>query len=120
MNRRLGLLISIAIAGSFACVSSMAEQAQRIRIQSATYGANCGAAAGNSTHDLAEHCNNRATCRYIVKARLDATQRASCPRDFTAQWSCDHREFHQAMLSPEAGNGGSLVLTCVPSTGAGK
>jgi hypothetical protein len=116
MKRGLGLLAGIALVP----VICMAGQAQRIRIESATYGANCGAASGNSTRDLAAHCNDRATCRYIVHTSLDRTQRATCARDFAAEWSCDHREFHRAMLSAEAGNGSTLILTCIPSTGAGK
>ncbi len=120
MKRGVGLLTRIAIGSALVPVIAAAGQTPRIRIESATYGANCGAASGNSTRDLAAHCNDRATCRYVVKASLDRTQRASCARDFTAQWSCDHRDTHRAMLSGEAGNGSSLVLTCIPSTGAGK
>ena len=119
MARRLGLLVIAAIAASVFNIEAQA-QAERIRIESGTYGANCGAATGNATRDLAKHCNDRATCRYIVRTRLEPAQQASCARDFTAEWSCDHREFHRAMLSAEAGNGSSLVLTCIPSTGAGK
>ncbi|CAN7357640.1 hypothetical protein [Paraburkholderia sp. SIMBA_054] len=119
MARRPGLLVIVAFAASVFSIEAQA-QAERIRIESGTYGANCGAATGNATRDLAKHCNDRATCRYIVNTRLSATQRASCARDFTAEWTCDHREFHRARLSAEAGNGSSLVLTCVPSTGAGK
>jgi hypothetical protein len=117
MACRLGLLVILTCAAS---LLSIAAQAQRIHIESGTYGANCGAASGNATRDLAKRCNDHATCRYIVNTRLDATQRAACARDFTAEWSCDHREFHRAMLSAEAGYGSSLILTCVPSTGAGK
>ncbi|TCG07181.1 hypothetical protein BZM27_21035 [Paraburkholderia steynii] len=119
MARRVSLIVIIAFAASVLSLEAQA-QAERIRIESGTYGANCGAATGNATRDLAKHCNDRATCRYIVNTRLDATQRASCARDFIAAWSCDHREFHRAMLSAEAGNGSSLVITCIPSTGAGK
>ncbi|CAG9258276.1 hypothetical protein [Paraburkholderia caribensis] len=117
MACRVGLLVILTCAAS---LLSIAAQAQRIHIESGTYGANCGAASGNATRDLAKRCNEHATFRYIVNTRLDATQRAACARDFTAEWSCDHREFHRAMLSAEAGNGSSLILTCVPSTGAGK
>jgi hypothetical protein len=120
MKRGIGLLVCIAMSGVLAPASGIAGQAQRIRIESGTYGANCGAAAGNITRDLATHCNDRATCRYIVDASLARGRRAACARDFVAEWSCDHREFHRAMLSGEAANGSSLVLTCVPSTGAGK
>ncbi|MFP3556837.1 hypothetical protein SB861_39910 [Paraburkholderia sp. SIMBA_049] len=119
MARRVGLIVIVAFATFIFGIEAQA-QAERIRIESGTYGANCGAATGNVTRDLAKHCNDRATCRYIVNMRLDAKQRTSCARDFTAEWSCDHREFHRAMLSAEAGNGSSLVLTCIPSTGAGK
>ncbi|MBP0589763.1 hypothetical protein J8I87_08540 [Paraburkholderia sp. LEh10] len=117
MARRISLLVYIAVAGFTA---SAAAQTPHIRIESGTYGANCGAREGNVTRDLASRCNDRETCRYIVKAKLDRTQRASCAADFSAEWSCGSREFHRAMLSAGAGNGSTLVLTCVPSTGAGK
>jgi hypothetical protein len=55
-----------------------------------------------------------------VNAKLDLKPHPSCAADFIAEWSCDHREFHRAMLSAGAGNGSSLMITCVPSTGAGK
>jgi len=43
-----------------------------------------------------------------------------CPKDFLAEWRCGETEFHTAMLSPEAGAGSTLVLSCVRQTGAGK
>ena len=117
MNLTTGLLAGAALTGALV---SMGAYAQHIRIQSGTYGGNCGAAAGNATRDLASHCDEHATCHYIVHANYAAAQRASCARDFVAQWSCDRGESHLATLSGEAGNGSTLVLTCVPSTGAGK
>jgi hypothetical protein len=109
-------IVSAAALG----IAAQAGQAQHIRVESATYGANCGAATGNVTRDLARRCNERETCRYVVKARPARTPHASCAADFITEWSCDHREFHRAMLSAEAGNGSALMLTCVPATGAGK
>jgi hypothetical protein len=108
--------------GLFACVIAIASlsvnaQAQRIHIQSGTYGGNCGASLGNVTRDLAGQCDERETCRYIVNASVDIR---SCPANLEAEWSCDEREYHRAMLSAGANNGDSLMLTCVPSTGAGK
>jgi hypothetical protein len=117
MAHPIGTSICIALVGA---AVSIAAQAQQIRIDSGTYGANCGARTGNATRDLASRCNERETCRYVVNASLSQKHRATCPADFIAEWSCDHGEFHRAMLSAGAGNGSTLVLTCVPSTGAGK
>ncbi|MEM5383515.1 hypothetical protein VSR68_07910 [Paraburkholderia phymatum] len=118
MARGSGLFMCVVIASALASMSVQAQQ--QIRIQSGTYGANCGATPGNVTRDLASRCNSHATCRYIVNAKLDLKPHPSCAADFVAEWSCDHREFHRAMLSAGAGNGSSLMITCVPSTGAGK
>lgn len=118
MARRNGLFVCVAIAGALVGMSAHAQQ--RIRVESGTYGANCGATPGNVTRDLASRCDAHATCRYIVNAKFDASAHPSCAADFIAEWSCDHREFHRAMLGAGAANGSSLTITCVPSTGAGK
>ncbi|MDP9644836.1 hypothetical protein [Paraburkholderia caledonica] len=94
--------------------------ADTIRIESGTYGANCGAHHGNSTRALALHCNAVDTCRYPVFSPATSRIRSACKADFVAEWSCGPREFHQATVSSAANNGGVLVLTCVPSIGAGK
>ncbi|MGY6162185.1 hypothetical protein [Paraburkholderia strydomiana] len=91
-----------------------------IRIESGTYGANCGAHHGNSTRALALHCNDVDTCRYPVFSPAASRIRRACKADFVAEWSCGSRESHQATVSSAANNGGVLVLTCVPSIGAGK
>ena len=112
MARRIVVLACIAIA-SF----SVNAQTQRIHIESGTYGANCGASVGNVTRDLAGQCDKLETCRYIINASVEDK---TCPASLIAEWSCDEREYHRAMLSAGAATGDSLMLTCVPSTGAGK
>lgn len=94
--------------------------ADPIRIESGSYGENCGARQGNSTRELAQRCNSVYTCR--IPVALPAAYRAqnACRADFVAEWSCGSTEFHRAEVKAIGKNGGSLVLTCVPSTGAGK
>ncbi|WP_322045218.1 hypothetical protein [Paraburkholderia sp. J67] len=91
-----------------------------IRIESGTYGANCGAQAGNATRELALHCHAVDTCRYPVALPASLHTPGACRADFVAEWSCGPGEFHQAVVRAAARRGGTLVLSCVPSTGAGK
>ncbi|TAM00298.1 MAG: hypothetical protein EPN70_22925 [Paraburkholderia sp.] len=108
--------------------SSAGAFAQSIHIESGSYGANCGAHEGNVTRDLAAHCNALVTCRYAVASAANGTNagtnpvtgRHDCPADLVAEWSCGQGIFHRAMVRGASRHNGTLVLTCVPSTGAGK
>jgi hypothetical protein len=103
-----------------ALLASSSAHALAIKVVSGTYGQNCGAQRGNATPDLATQCDGRDTCEYRVDRRSVLDPAAGCPKDFLAEWRCGKTEFHTAMLSPEAGAGSTLVLSCVRQTGAGK
>jgi hypothetical protein len=92
-----------------------------IRIVSGSYGQNCGAPHGNETRDVSRRCDGLMTCEYAPRARFEATQvAAKCKSGFVAEWRCDDADFHSAALSPEAGTGDTLVMSCVIERGAGK
>ncbi|MGA7816974.1 hypothetical protein [Caballeronia sp.] len=113
--RHIGMIFGIA-----AWVASSSAQATAIKAVSGTYGQNCGAQRGNATPDLETQCDGRDTCEYRVDRRTIRDPAPGCPKDFVAEWRCGETEFHTAMLSPEAGAGSTLVLTCVRATGSGK
>jgi hypothetical protein len=115
VNRLTWIIFGIA-----ALLASSSAQAIAIKVVSGTYGQNCGAQRGNATSDLATRCGGRDTCEYRIDQRTILDSAAGCPRDFRAAWRCGKTEFHTAMLSPEAGAGSTLVLSCVRQTGAGK
>lgn len=108
-------LAGLSIAGTGVLASP-------IQIGSGTYGANCGARVGNVTRELAEHCNTRDTCSYAVAAPAEYLTRThiACEANFIAEWNCGAGEFHRAEVRAAGKGDGTLVLTCVPSTGAGK
>jgi hypothetical protein len=87
-----------------------------------TYGQNCGARAGNVTRELAERCDFRDTCAYSVRAPADypIQTQTVCEADLVAEWQCGAGEFHRAEVRAAGEGDGTLVLTCVPSIGAGK
>src|SRR5262249_18501628 len=90
-----------------------------IRIASATYGEACGARAGNLTRDAASYCDNRDTCAYVMHDAADAVPAACHPKSFVIEWQCGHAESHVARVTGDAGNGSTLVISCVMYGGAG-
>ncbi|WP_242538482.1 hypothetical protein [Trinickia acidisoli] len=113
--------------GSVMCLAAMLgfganAFAQSIRIESGTYGANCGAHRGNVTRDLAAHCDSLETCRYAIDPTMGGGQANACKADLVAQWSCGPSLSlsHAAIVRAVTSKGSVLVLTCLPSTGAGK
>ncbi|MFB9122176.1 hypothetical protein ACFFYR_24825 [Paraburkholderia dipogonis] len=113
-----GLCTFICIA--YALETNAGVFAQSIRIESGTYGANCGARQGNVTRDLAAHCDSLATCRYVIDATAIDGRQNDCAADLVTEWYCGPNERHIATARADTNNGSSLVLTCVQSMGAGK
>jgi hypothetical protein len=100
--------------------ASSEAQVRTIQIVSGTYGQNCGAPHGNVTHDVALQCDGRTTCEYAPQGTRKRRSAVACSSDFIAEWRCDSADFHTAALSPEAGSGDTVVLSCVMERGAGK
>lgn len=108
------------ISGVVVLAPSSNTEAQTIKIVSGTYGQNCGAQRGNATDDLAAHCDNRDACGYRIDKTAIGDPAVGCQKDFLAEWQCSDTEFHAAVISPEAGTGSTIVLSCIRQTGPGK
>lgn len=108
-----------AIAGIVVLASVSSAHAREIKVISGTYGANCGAPGGNATRDLVRQCDGRSTCAYVLNRKRIGYAARSCSKDLQADWRCTDTEFHTAMLSPEAGAGSTLVLSCIEQNGPG-
>jgi hypothetical protein len=115
-----GFCRAVTVFGIFSFPISSDASGRLVAVISGTYGQNCGAHHGNATRDLIGKCNGRETCEYVLDPTIAANAGNNCSKDFIAEWKCDSEESHIAMLSPEAGHGSTLVLTCVEPTGAGK
>jgi len=85
----------------------------RIKVIGATYGRNCGAPYGNVTNNLAEVCDGRATCEYVIDFRVLGDPTPNCLKDYYAEWQCGNdRERGVVSAGPEAGGGTRIVLRC--------
>ena len=84
-----------------------------LRIHSASYGVNCGAAAGNATSDLRQSCSGNASCEYVVDVNRLGDPAPGCGKEYEVQYSCPgDREYRRASIPGEAGLGKRLALAC--------
>ncbi|MCX5828039.1 MAG: hypothetical protein NTV58_08580 [Deltaproteobacteria bacterium] len=85
----------------------------QIAIVAGTYGKNCGAAYGNKTEHLAQACNGKRHCEYIIDSKIIGDPVLGCSKDYFAEWNCGNDQILRSMLvSPEAGFEKKITLTC--------
>ena len=94
--------------------SAVAQAAVKgIRIMTATYGLNCGAAPGNVTKALSGACDGKETCDYRVDVAELGDPAGGCEKAFTAQYACAPGQARFTKdLPAEAGLGSRLLLSC--------
>ena len=87
----------------------------RINVISATYGKNCRAPYGNVTNQLAEVCNGKSTCEYIIDYRVLGDPATGCAKDYFAEWQCGRDQKKNGIrVRAEAGGGTRIELRCPP------
>lgn len=94
MVRAISTLLLVGLFGI-----GVSASADPIRIESGTYGSNCGARQGNATRQLALRCNSADTCSYPVALPTALRTSNACRADFVAEWFCGPSEFHRAVVS---------------------
>lgn len=85
-------------------------------VTGATYGGNCGAAAGNVTKQVGGFCGVSTNCIYGVDVATLGDPVFGCAKDFVVEYTCSegiegHADFRRAYLEPEA-HGQRVVLSC--------
>jgi hypothetical protein len=107
----------LGICGCAVTVQPTSEPVYRgfghIKVIAATYGRNCGVPYGNATHHLAEICDGRAICEYVIDYRVIGDPAGGCAKDYFAEWQCGRDPERGTMsVSAEAGAGTRIVLRC--------
>ena len=84
-----------------------------IRVTAATYGgATCHQTTGNVTKFVADSCNGKGTCDYVVRYQTIGDPSPGCAKDFAVQWTCSLGQGGSAVLPAEAGLGSTVTLQC--------
>lgn len=99
-------------AGSGNNGPSPAPSGNMIHVTAATYGAICHQPSGNVTKYLADACNGRATCDYVVQYQTIGDPSPGCAKDFSVQWSCSAGPGGNVNVPAEAGLGTKVALQC--------
>ena len=82
-------------------------------VESATYGGNCGAPAGNDTANLQSACQGKQSCSYQVAYWLIGDPVPDCAKNYVATYYCPWiSEQRTAVVAPEAGYGSIVSLSC--------
>jgi hypothetical protein len=82
-----------------------------LTIDSATYGLNCGAPAGNETSVVQQVCTGT-SCSYEVDYRVIGDPVRGCQKDFRVAYHCRGGADKSAYAAPEAGYGSVVTMTC--------
>jgi len=105
-DRRIQFLAAIVVL----CVGCRRPE---LSVVSATYGANCGAPAGNATAPVRAACDGQSACTYRVDVRHLGDPLVGCPKDFGVTFRCSGEEpIRTTGIQPEAGLGTLLSLRC--------
>jgi len=84
-----------------------------IKVDSATYGANCGAPNGNATAHVAGACNGQPTCDYIVDYTVIGDPSKGCAKEFQVSYHCRFDPAQRTVSVPaEAGFRKVAHLSC--------
>jgi hypothetical protein len=83
-----------------------------IRIIAATYGRNCGAPYGNATNHLAEICDGRATCEYVIDFVVIGDPARGSAKDYFAEWECGRYPGRGTVGAGAEASGQGIVLRC--------
>lgn len=83
-----------------------------LTIESATYGANCGAPAGNMTSRLAEACNGNGRCDYVINYQVIGDPAPGCAKDYRATFRCPGTQRQTLTIDGEAGFKSVLRIAC--------
>jgi len=84
----------------------------RINVISGSYGMNCGAPFGNKTRHLANLCNGRDYCSYVINVNVLGDPAVGCAKEYVAEWRCGSGAIRSARVPAEAGRGSIITLSC--------
>lgn len=84
-----------------------------IHVTAATYGAICHQPAGNVTKFLADACDGKSTCDYVVQYQAIGDPAPGCAKDFSVQWTCSVGAGGSTAAPAEAGLGSKVSLQCL-------
>ncbi len=90
--------------GTSAMIANAAPGNRGMRIQSATYGSNCGVRADNATRSVRQECAGTLQCSYLVSVNKLGDPAYGCAKDFRVQYMCPSGRVKNAFVAAEANN----------------
>jgi peptidoglycan/LPS O-acetylase OafA/YrhL len=106
-------VVVVALNGLILVRSERSLQSSGVQIESATYGASCGAAEGNASLRVQSACQGRSVCAYVVNVQKLGDPAPGCAKDFAVAFTCaPHHKLFRRYAPGEAGMGTLINLNC--------
>ena len=107
--------LQLSIWGSFlsSSVRPRAMPTKGIKVDSATYGANCGAPLNNALRHIETACDGKDSCQYVVDVKNLGDPAQGCGKSYILTYQCLPEKKSTTLILPgEAGLGAVANLSC--------
>lgn len=85
-----------------------------IKIEEATYGANCGrrVKVGNATLLVAKSCDGRVSCAFLISVEELGDPAPGCEKDFAVRFKCDEQKPNRTVRLNAEANRSTARINC--------
>jgi len=86
----------------------------KIRIEEATYGANCGSGVkpGNATQYVAKACDGQSACSMLISVEALGDPASGCWKEFAVSYLCGQKQTSRRVNVKGEANGSTLRVQC--------
>jgi hypothetical protein len=107
--------VAIVVGSFYATLEAMDYfSPDKIRIEEATYGANCGSGVkpGNATQYVAKACDGQPVCSMLISVESLGDPAIGCAKDFALRYLCDRQQTSRRAYVKGEANGKTLRVQC--------
>jgi hypothetical protein len=85
-----------------------------IKVEEATYGANCGRGVkiGNATLQVAKTCDGRVSCNFLISVEELGDPASGCGKDFSVRFKCDQEKPARTVRIAGEANRSTARINC--------
>jgi hypothetical protein len=106
--------ITLGVMDYSSNTSNPTDGERLIKIEEATYGANCGKGVklGNATLPVAKSCDGRVSCNFLVSVEELGDPAPGCGKDFSVRFTCNQQQPARTPYVKGEANRSTIRVNC--------
>ena len=106
--------ITLGVMDYWSNTSNPTDGERLIKIEEATYGANCGKGVklGNATLPVAKSCDGRVSCNFLVSVEELGDPAPGCGKDFSVRFTCNQQQPGRTPYVKGEANRSTIRVNC--------